>query len=133
MDENNKALLNELINDSLEYVKEHPDDDKEVDKLKTMMSMSVAQYRWDTQYWNGADSIKNEAELREKEIELQKKELELREKELEETKRYHRGDIASKLVGTAAATGTAILAIKWESVGEFIHGIALKIGPRFRS
>ena len=133
MNDPNKALLDELINDSLEYVKEHPDDDKEVDKLKTMMAISVAQYRWDTQYWNGMDSIKNEAELREKELALHSKELEIREKELEETKKYHRGDILAKLAGTAAATGTAILAIKWESVGEFVHGIALKIGPRFRS
>lgn len=129
VEEQNKDLLDGLINDTLAYVKENPEDEKQQENLRELLKASTEHYRWSTQYWNGIEANNNEANK----IELQKKELELREQELEQTKKRDRGDFIAKLSGTAAATATAILAIKWESVGEFIHGIALKIGPRFKS
>ena len=128
-EEQNKELLEELINDTLAYVREHPDDEKQQENLRELLKASTEHYRWSTQYWNGLEENNNEANK----IELQKKELEIREKELEQTKKRDRGDFIAKLSGTAAATATAVLAIKWESVGEVVHGIALKIGPKFHS
>lgn len=128
-EEQNKELLEQLINDTLAYVKEHPEDEKQQENLRELLKASTEHYRWSTQYWNGLEANNNEANK----IELQKKELEIRSQELEQTKKRDRGDFIAKISGTAAAMGTAILATKWESVGEFVHGIALKIGPKFHS
>lgn len=124
--ESNRVLLEEVINDTLAYVREHPEDDVQQKKLEALLKASSERYKVTMEAYNQETKNLNDREIEERKLELQ-------EKELEETKRYHRGDIISKLFGTAAATGTAVLAIKWESVGEFVHGIALKIGPKFRS
>ena len=126
MNDTNKMLLDDVLTDTLNYVKENPGNDDAVEKLEMLLKASTEQYKATVADWNEQERISNEAQLKEKE-------LQLREKELEEQKRWHRGDIAAKLVGTAAATGCAILACKWESVGEFVHNIVFKIGPKFRS
>ena len=151
MGDDNRELLNELIRQTLEYVKEHPEDTEQNEKLEMYMKAASDQYKVAMEAYNTETKNVNDREIEERKLELQEKELEqakrrnvndreieerkleLQEKELEQAKRRDRGDFIAKLSGTAAATATAILAIKWESVGEFVHGIALKIGPKFHS
>ena len=126
MGDDNRELLNELIRQTLEYVKEHPEDEAQNEKLEMYMKAASDQYKVTMEAYNTETKNVNDREIEERKLELQ-------EKELEQAKRRDRGDFIAKLSGTAAATATAILAIKWESVGEFVHGIALKIGPKFHS
>ena len=123
MEERNKELLEELINETLEFVQENPDNADAIEKLRTLCELSTADYAAAAKAYS--DEIKADAEKQkaEAQIESEKAQIALDEKRLKFDRWF-------KPLKVAASVIVPVSLIHADRIGEFVNKSAVTISTK---
>lgn len=122
--EENKAMLDKLIADTLEALEADPTNEQLLEKLDTLYRLAITDYSEANKAY--VDETKANTEL-----ELKKRELDLKEAELTQNKKEAIWNRVFRALGIAAPFAIGMASIHADRVGEYVHKIALPWASKF--
>jgi len=122
--EENKAMLDKLIADTLEALEADPTNEQLLEKLDTLYRLAITDY-------SEANKSYTEEMKANTELELKRRELDLKEAQLEHDKKEAIWNRVLRALGIAAPFAVGMATIHADRVGEYIHKIALPWASKF--